>query len=148
MCHSRDLQRGDPEDGGLCCRVNLSEAAQAFEILKDYRDSRERAADCRGQWKKATYAEAVRWYENANTDQDFDSAAELFSYLGNYLDSADKLRKCRLRIKPVIRPHYLSEYKVDDHPVRDALISIATTPEYEREDDGLLGVLFGRRKKK
>ena len=42
----------------------------------------------------------------------------------------------------------MSEYKVDDHPIRDALISIVTTPEYEREDDGLFGVLFGRRKKK
>ena len=132
-------------------RVNLSEAAQAFEILKDYRDSRERAADCRGQWKKATYAEAVRWYENANTDQDFDSAAELFSYLGNYLDSADKLRKCRLRIKPSKGPHYMSEYKVDDHPIRDALVSMVTPPKYRfdnDDDDDLLSLLFGRPRKK
>ena len=137
---SQKMERND--------RISLSEAAQAFELLKDYRDSKERAADCRGKWKKETYAEAERWYENATTNQDFDRAADLYSYLGDYLDAAEKLRKCRLRIKPINAPHYISEYKVDDHPVRDTLVGLLNASEYEYVDDGLLGLLFGRRRKK
>lgn len=142
---TRKLNRGS--------RSDLSEAMQAFELLEDYRDSKQRAGQCKLQLKKEVYNEAKRIHDNANTNQDFDRAAELFSSLGNFQDSVDRMRKCRLRLKMPVKTTKLTierrEQELDkEHPIRDTLIELLTTPEYEYEDDGLLGLLFGRRRKK
>ncbi len=62
------------------------EAAEEFDRILDYQDSKKKAEDCR---KKASYLDGIENYKNG----EYDEALSIFRKLGNYLDTEEWLKK-------------------------------------------------------
>lgn len=84
----------------------LNAAAEIFEELEDYKDSRERAKDCREQavslqetGREQAYQEAVQMLEQARTKMDYRTVISEFDRFPDYKDSQERIEMCRKKLK-------------------------------------------------
>ena len=80
-------------------------AAEIFESIKKYKDSKELAKQCREKgeeaYRKAQYDKAVSLFENPNNEADCEAAKCIFEKLGDYKDSKSYLDKYDEKVEEV-----------------------------------------------
>ncbi|MGN1202932.1 MAG: hypothetical protein ACI4RF_06520, partial [Eubacterium sp.] len=80
-------------------------AAELFESIKKYKDSKELAKQCRGKgeeaYRNAQYNNAVNLFENPNNEADCEAAKCIFEKLGDYKDSKSYLDKYDEKVEEV-----------------------------------------------
>ena len=80
-------------------------AAEMFESIKKYKDSKELAKQCREKgeeaYRKAQYDKAVSLFENPNNEADCEAAKCIFEKLGDYKDSKSYLDKYDEKVEEV-----------------------------------------------
>ena len=80
-------------------------AAEIFESIKKYKDSKELAKQCREKgeeaYRKAQYDKAVSLFENPNNEVDCEAAKIIFEELGDYKDSKSYLDKYDEKVEEV-----------------------------------------------
>ncbi len=69
-------------------------AAEGFNIVADFKDSREKSSQCEENAKEYIYTQAVDALRNAKTDKDFDAAAAIFSRVPDHKDSEAMITEC------------------------------------------------------
>ena len=74
-------------------------AAKGFDLLADFRDSREKSSQCEENAKEYIYTQAVDALRNAKTDKDFDAAAAIFSRVPDHKDSEAMITECGEKAK-------------------------------------------------
>ena len=74
------------------------EAAEIFESIEKFKDSKELAKQCREKgeeaYRNAQYDKAVSLFENPNNEADCEAAKSIFEKLGDYKDSKSYFDKC------------------------------------------------------
>lgn len=80
---------------------NFEEAAKLFHSAADFRDADNKERECRESAKKAkeddreaTYQKAVTTLGESKISDDYKRAKKLFSSLGGYKDSAERIKDC------------------------------------------------------
>ena len=68
--------------------------AEGFNIVADFKDSREKSLQCEENAKEYIYTQAVDALRNAKTDKDFDAAAAIFSRVPDHKDSEALITEC------------------------------------------------------
>ena len=71
----------------LFAQGEFAQAAELYEAAGDYKDSADKAAECRYQLALQTFNRG-----------EYQSAAEQFAALGDYKDSADQVTECRYQL--------------------------------------------------
>ena len=77
-------------------------AAKGFDLLADFRDSREKSSQCEENAKEYIYTQAVDALRNAKTDKDIDAAAAIFSRVPDHQDSEAMITECGEKAKEYI----------------------------------------------
>ena len=72
-------------------KEDYEEALEAFNSLGDYKDSKEKAAECQNGIDDANYNAALELMEK----EDYEEALEAFDSLGGYKDSKEKAAECQ-----------------------------------------------------
>ena len=83
-----------PQADALFAAGQYERAAEAFEALGEYGDSRERAAGCAYAIRDDEYAAADALFQSGR----FEEAMDAFAALGDHRDSADRVAGCQLAI--------------------------------------------------
>ncbi|MBR4345772.1 MAG: TIR domain-containing protein [Oscillospiraceae bacterium] len=73
--------------------------AEGFNIVADFKDSREKSLQCEENAKEYIYTQAVDALRNAKTDKDFDAAAAIFSRVPDHKDSEAMITECGEKAK-------------------------------------------------
>ncbi|MEE0914596.1 MAG: TIR domain-containing protein, partial [Ruminococcus sp.] len=81
------------------------EAAEMFESIEKFKDSKELAKQCREKgeeaYRNAQYNKAVSLFENPNNEADCEAAKSIFEKLGDYKDSKSYLDKYDEKVEEV-----------------------------------------------
>ena len=79
-------------------KVSFVKAAELFESIEKFKNSKELAKQCREKgeeaYRKAQYDKAVSLFENPNNEADCEAAKSIFEKLGDYKDSKSYFDKC------------------------------------------------------
>lgn len=90
---------------------SYAEAAELYEKLGNFKDSKERAVQCREAANKDEYSEATALTEAG----EYEMAAQIFAALGDYADSPEKLEEINSLLIAEQYGHALSLYEAGEY---------------------------------
>lgn len=102
----------DAKESGSGSETEFDKLINAFQDLKDYKDSKELVKECKYQkalmfMKKADNASNVDIDEIEQKSEDYENAREVFIEVGDYRDSAILAEECNKKSVSTLRKSYL-----------------------------------------